>query len=109
MRYLGTFSQDVSRFANTNVQYLFQGFSREGQYLMTFNASFAGNKLPSCGALEVHGYGVAPQPNGTTADQVRYERAVKAYFQQTAQILSEGGTAPEAQRPDQLVLSLQLN
>ncbi|TSA84453.1 hypothetical protein FNU79_10810 [Deinococcus detaillensis] len=109
VRYLGTFSQDVSRFANTDVRYLFQGLSRDGQYLITLNASFAGNKLPSRSALEAQGYDVAPQPNGTAADQARYERAVKAYFQQTAQILSESGTAPEVRRLDQLVLSLKFN
>lgn len=108
VRYLGTFSQDASRFANTDVRYSFQRLSRDGQYLITLNASFASNKLPNRSALEAQGYEVAPQPNGTEADRVRYERAVKAYFTQTAQTLDGSSAAPEVQRLDQLVLSLQL-
>lgn len=46
VRYLGTFSQDVSRFANTDVQYLFQSLGRDGQWLIMLNASCAANKLP---------------------------------------------------------------
>lgn len=109
VRYLGTFAQDVHLFAKSDVRYLFQGISRDGQYLITLNAWYEGSTLPSRQAVEAKGYEVAPQPaNNTNAEQAKYQRAVDAYFRQVEKTLDQSSNAAEIKRLDQFVLSLQL-
>ncbi|MDV6375705.1 hypothetical protein [Deinococcus arenicola] len=66
VRYLGTFLQDVRRFAQTDMRYVFQGVSRDSKYLVTVNASIPGNNLPTRQSVEASGYDVAPRPRTPT-------------------------------------------
>lgn len=108
VRYLGTFSQDVRRFAQTDVRYVFQGISRDGKYLVTVNASIPGNGLPTRESVEASGYDVAPQPQDTDADRARYEIDVTAYCADVTLSLNGSSAAVEVTRLDQFVESLQL-
>ncbi|OLV17295.1 hypothetical protein BOO71_0004972 [Deinococcus marmoris] len=108
VRYLGAFSQDVRRFASTDVRYVFQGISRDGRYLVTVNGSFSGNVLPTRESLEGSGYDVAPQPQDNDKDRARYEGEVNTYFAGVNSTLDQSNSNPEVTRLDQFVELLQL-